>query len=144
MCTRGWRSLLSGIGSMRESERVAGMRHALLLVAMLLFAVTLYYGVIFQGQLPDHPLLRGKNDLFLHFGAFLALTIPLRLLWPGWLSLVGLVVCAAGIEIVQIFVPARTAAFDDVAASLAGVLAGAALVALLLRGAKSFSVRHHE
>ena len=37
---------------------------ASLAVALVVF----YYAVIFTGQLPDHPLIRGFNDLVLHAG----------------------------------------------------------------------------
>lgn len=107
------------------------MRPVFLLATTLLLAVTLYYGVVFQGPLPDYPILHGKNDLFLHFCAFLTLTLPMRLLWPRWLSIAALALCAAAIEVIQIFEPHRTAAFDDLAASLLGIVVGTALVALL-------------
>lgn len=120
------------------------MRLALIIVTALLLTVTLYYGVVFQGPLPDHPILRGKNDLFLHFCAFLALTIPVRLLWTSWMSLVALAFCAVAIEVIQIFQPRRHAAFDDLAASLLGVVAGAILVVFLQRWIHRISKRQHD
>ena len=68
---------------MKFSER--STEKLLLLVTALLAATVLYYGVVFQGALPDHPILHGKNDLFLHVCAFLALTLLVRLLWQ-WLN----------------------------------------------------------
>lgn len=113
-------------------------------VTAVCFGAVVYYGVIFKGQLPDHPLLRGKNDLFLHFCAFLVLAIPVRLLWAGWLSLLALTSCAAAIEVIQIFQPERTAALDDLAASLLGLSIGAALIALSRRSMYRTSKPNHE
>lgn len=129
---------------MPESEWALGVKLVLVLTATLLLAVTFYYGVIFKGQLPDHPMLRGKNDLFLHFCAFLAVAIPVRLLWTRWYSLAALVFCAAAIEGIQIFQPQRNAAFDDLAASLVGILVGAIFVLFLQRCIQKFSKRQHD
>ncbi|WP_295513164.1 VanZ family protein [uncultured Sulfitobacter sp.] len=101
--------------------------------ATFLLAVTLYYGVIFQGQLPDHPMLRGQNDLFLHFIAFLALTLPVGLLFPRWPYYSALASFAAVIEAIQIFQPDRNADFNDFIAGFLGVLLGAALIAIIQR-----------
>jgi VanZ family protein len=120
------------------------MAFALYATVVILLAATLYYGVIFQGQLPDHPMLRGQNDLFLHFIAFLALTLPVRLLFPQWYSLAALAFCAAAIEAIQIFQPGRTADFNDFIASFSGVLAGAAFLALLQRGIQRISKPDYE
>ncbi len=57
--------------------------------AILLGCITLYYGVISQDSLPDHPILQGKNDLFLHAMAFLSLTMPIFVLWQTWRSLMA-------------------------------------------------------
>jgi VanZ family protein len=88
--------------------------------------VVLYYGVIFDGQLPDHPALRGKNDLALHVAAFLALSLPLLLAWPARRMRVVAVLLglAVAIEVVQIWLPRRNPGLDDVLASMAGVLVG--------------------
>jgi len=120
------------------------MRPVLILATTLLLAVTLYYGVVFQGSLPDHPILQGKNDLFLHLCAFLALTLPVRLLWPRWPSVATLALCATAIEVIQIFEPRRTADLKDLAASLLGVLAGTVLIALLRRTIHRTSKTNHE
>lgn len=117
---------------------------ALYATVALLLVVTLYYGVMFQGQLPDHPVLRGQNDLFLHFIAFLALTIPVRLLFPRWPSFAALTSLAGAIEIIQIFQPDRNADFNDFSASFSGVLVGAAFLALLQRGIQRISKPNHE
>lgn len=120
------------------------MTFTLYAMVAVLLAITLYYGVIFQGQLPDHPILRGQNDLFLHFFAFMALIFPVRLLFPRWPSLVALAVCAAAIEVIQIFQPGRNADLNDFAASFLGVLAGVACLAVLQRGFQRISKPNYE
>jgi len=116
----------------------------LLLLAALMAATVLYYGLLFQGQLPDHPILQRKNDLFLHLCAFLALTLPVRVLWQHWHSVAALALCAAAIEAIQIFEPRRTADLKDLAASLLGVLAGTIIIALLQRALHRNSKANHE
>ena len=110
-------------------------RQLLLVTAVIgIGAVVVYFGVIYQAPLPDHPVLRGKNDLFLHAVAFLTLSVPLLLLWPWRLVMAGLVALAVGIEVVQFSLPRRTPGWDDLAASMAGILIGCAMV-LALRAA---------
>lgn len=94
--------------------------------ALLAAAATLYYGVIFTGQLPDHPWLRGHNDWFLHAAAFFALSLPLLLLgrWPAVLA--GLTLLALSVEAAQILIPHRNPGLDDVMAGVSGILAGIA------------------
>ncbi len=100
--------------------------------ALVIGAVVVYYAMIFDGPFPDHPLLRGHNDLVLHIAAFLALSTPVLLLDSRSRSIVGLVLFAGAIEIVQIFLPHRTPDWLDFAGSVAGI-ALAALVAGGLR-----------
>ena len=102
-----------------------------LIVAGLTGVVT-YYAVIFDGQLPDHPALRGKNDLALHVAAFFALSVPLLLLGSWKWKVAALVAFAGLIEIVQAFQPRRNAEWEDFVASVAGVCLGM-LAAFLLR-----------
>ncbi|MGY6552426.1 MAG: VanZ family protein [Erythrobacter sp.] len=104
----------------------------LLLVTALLGLVVVYYALIFGGSLPDHPALRGKNDLVLHVAAFFALSVPLLLLGSWKWKVAALVAFAGLIEIVQAFQPRRNAEWEDFAASVAGVCLGM-LVAFLLR-----------
>lgn len=115
-------------------------RAFLITVVALIAAVVVYYAVIFEGALPDHPALRGKNDLALHVAAFFALGVPLFLLGSWKSKLTGLVALAAIIELIQFFEPERTADWSDFAASLAGIGLGG-LVALLLNGIKSLIMR---
>jgi len=108
-----------------------GMRAVLLIATALLLTLIMYYGVVFQGSLPDHSALKGKNDLFLHFGAFLALTLTVRLWWPRWSSILSLMVIATVIEVLQVFEPRRTAAFEDLAASALSIAVGSVLFGFL-------------
>ena len=114
------------------------MRLVLSCWAILLGCITLYYGVISQDSLPDHPILQGKNDLFLHAMAFLSLTMPIFVLWPTWRSLIALAFIASAIELVQAFLPSRTPALDDLAASCIGIAAGAMIAALICRYGRLF------
>jgi VanZ family protein len=108
---------------------------ASLVVALVVF----YYAVIFTGQLPDHPLIRGFNDLVLHAGAFGLLTlIALPATSSPGVMLVGLSVFAALLEAAQLALPERTANLTDLGVSLAGIslawlglVAGKALVGRL-------------
>ena len=96
-------------------------RQILLRVAVIgIGAGVIYYAVVYQGPLPDHPLLRGKNDLFLHAGVFLALSVPLLLLWPWKPIVAGLMALRIAIKTVQFWLPQRPPGWDDVAASLTG------------------------
>jgi VanZ family protein len=117
---------------------------ALYAITAGLLAVTLYYGLVFKDPFPDHPLLRGRNNLARHFMAFLALTLPVRLLFPRWTSLAALASCGAAIEVLHIFQPGRTADFYDFIASSMGILVGAVCLALLLRGIQKISKSNGE
>jgi len=117
------------------------VRAVLIAVAAGILAVTVYYGVFLKGSLPNPSMLHGiKNDIFLHFVAFAALTIPVWILWKGRITIVALVCCAAAIEAVQIFQPNRTAALDDFAASFAGVIFSVTLVIISERGIRKFKI----
>lgn len=109
---------------------VALLRGFVGLAALAIGAVVVYFAVIFAGPFPDHPLLRGHNDLVLHIAAFLALSTPVLLLDSRLRSIMGLVGFAGGIEIVQIFEPHRTPDWLDFAGSVTGV----ALAALIVGG----------
>lgn len=102
--------------------------HVSVLVAVSL--VVTYYGVVYQGQLPDHRWLMGWNDTFLHvcsFGLLSLLVLPLSREWRA--PVVGLAAYALAIEAIQLAIPVRTASFGDLAASLTGIALGAVVVA---------------
>lgn len=104
------------------------------LVALVTGGVVAYYALIFTGPFPDHPLLYGHNDLALHVIAFAALsTIVLLLGYAWWRSIAGLILFAGLIEIVQIFLPNRTADWLDFAGSVTGIALAAILVGGLRR-----------
>lgn len=119
------------------------MRLVLIATSAVLLAIVAYYGVVFDDPLPDHPILRGKNDLFLHFCAFAALAVPVCLLWRGIFPLVTLAAVAAAIEGVQVFQAGRTAALDDFIAGLIGILIGAGFAMILRRsiGARTTNLK---
>lgn len=68
-------------------------------------------------------------DEYAHAGAFLVIaflfcaTIPRR----PWLGVLAAIALGAGIELAQMMVPGRLGSFEDIAANLAGVVAGGLL-----------------
>ncbi len=110
---------------------VSLLRGVVGLATLAIGVVVVYFAVIFDGPFPDHPLLRGHNDLVLHIAAFLALSTPVLLHDSRLRSIVGLVGFAAGIEIVQIFQPRRTPDWLDFAGSVTGIALAALLVGAL-------------
>ena len=80
-------------------------RTALSVAALTLVGIVLYYGIVFDGQLPDYRWLHGKNDLALHALAFFALSLPVLILWPR-----------------------RHPGVDDILAGLAGIALGVLVV----------------
>lgn len=109
--------------------KAASLRKALVGMATIVIgAAVVYYALIFDGPFPDHPALRGHNDLVLHVAAFLGLSTSVMLLDSRRCTIAGLVVFAGMIEIVQIFEPRRTADWLDFAGSVAGIALAAVLV----------------
>ena len=113
------------------------------LAALVIGAVVIYYAVIFDSPLPDHPILRGKNDLALHFAAFFALSTPVLMLGQWYKTLTGLVLFAGLIEIVQAFQTRRNADWADFAGGVAGIAMGV-IVVLVLCGIKSLATSDEE
>lgn len=106
-------------------------RAALLLAFLAASAATVYYGVIYEGQLPDHRWVSGSNDLILHAAAFAVLTGTALLMTPRRTApLLALALFAGAIEGVQIFQLERNATLSDFAASLSGIAAAVLIVAL--------------
>lgn len=102
---------------------------ALRTIAVIAFgAVVIYFAIISEGPLPDHPVLQGKNDLFLHAAAFFVLALVLPLSGSRIRDLTVLAAFAGLIEIVQSFLPLRNADWIDFTGSVAGIALG-----LLLR-----------
>lgn len=91
-----------------------------------------YFGVISNAPLPDHRLIVGFNDIVLHLGAFGVLSLICLLLWSSKGRVIGvLVIAAAAIELIQLFMPPRHGEFSDFAASGAGISVGAVLFLIL-------------
>ena len=103
------------------------MRLVLIIVAMLLGGVTLYYAL---GPVPDHAVLKQTSDDFLHAAAFLAITLPVFLLWPRLYTIIALAGFAAAIEIIQYSLPHRTLELTDLLAGFVGIALGAGLILL--------------
>lgn len=103
-------------------------RTLLSVAAITLVGVVIYYGILSKAPLPDRHWLRGKNDLALHAIAFFSLSPPMLVLWPRLMTVIGLASLAAVVEGAQLWIPRRTPDMDDILASLAGVLLGAAVV----------------
>lgn len=111
-------------------------RVVLLIAAITLGGVVVFYGILSDAPLPDRRWLYGKNDLALHALAFFALSLPTLALWPRFLTVIYLVGLATAVEVAQFWLPRRNPGMDDILASLAGVALGA-VVLLSLRKARS-------
>lgn len=93
---------------------------ALIFLTLTLGAV-IHFGLISNEALPDHPLIRGKNDLVLHVVAFGALMITLSPLMRLWLAAVATAFAAFAVEAIQIMIPGRTASLSDILAGFLGI-----------------------
>lgn len=99
------------------------------LFALVTGGAVTYFALVYTGPFPDHPRLYGHNDLVLHVIAFIALSTIVLLLGYAWRwSIAGLVLFAGLIEIVQMFLPARTAGWLDFAGSVTGIALAAVFV----------------
>lgn len=102
---------------------------ALTAVLAILFAVMLYFDLVYSGPLPDHYLVSGWNDLILHTGAFGLLSlfafVVQGLRFP---ILLLLVVVGVAFEGGQIYLPGREVAITDLAANFFGIVLAACLV----------------
>lgn len=91
-----------------------------------------YFGLITDAALPDHPAVRGMNDLVLHALAFAALSVPCFALF-GVRTGSGIVWAAIFlVEALQMMQPERQASLEDVVSGGAGWLA-VLIVWLILR-----------
>lgn len=112
------------------------------IVVLATGGVVLYYALVSTSPLPDHPLLYGHNDLAMHVAAFAVLSTIVLLLGYAWRqSIAGLTLLAGLIEIVQIFLPDRTADWLDFAGSVSGIALAAVLVVGLRRVAAVLASR---
>lgn len=105
------------------------MRIVFSLVSFGVIVSIMYLALFSQESLPDHPLIRGYNDLVMHVVAFAVLSLVLSLvLRPGFVLLLS-VGLAIAVELAQLFVPGRSTTFADLVASLAGVALGVIIAA---------------
>lgn len=93
-------------------------RVVLLIAAITLGGVVVFYGILSDAPLPDRRWLYGKNDLALHALAFFALSLPTLALWPRFLTVIYLAGLATAVEVAQFWLPRRNPVMDDILASL--------------------------
>lgn len=102
---------------------------------LIIFALALA-GVSVGCLLPAGWLPLLPNDKLLHFGAYAGLTLLSLRIAHGWHELalwaLGLAVGGWLIEVLQNLVPGRKFSWGDLAANLAGIVAGCAAAPLLL------------
>ncbi len=98
-------------------------RAYLVATSMLATFIATYFAIVSPNPLPDHPWLYGENDLTLHVVAFFAVAVPsfcaFRRAWAVVVTIAGLAVI---LEIMQLFIPGRTASLNDIVAGLVGLL----------------------
>lgn len=86
-----------------------------------------YFNLIYVGQLPDHYLVTGWNDLILHTAAFGLLSLVAFAVQGVRLQVLAfLAAIATAFEAGQIFLPGREVAVSDLAANFLGVFLAAA------------------
>jgi nucleoside-diphosphate-sugar epimerase len=83
------------------------------------------------GPVPAHAVIQQTSDDVLHAAAFLAITLPVYLLWPKLHTLVALAGFAAAIEVIQYSLPHRDLELTDFLAGCVGIALGVALLQLL-------------
>lgn len=113
------------------------MRKLALGLALLSVGCIAYFGVIFEGQLPDHPVLRGKNDLVLHALAFLVLSSATMLILRWRYAVPVLIGLAGAVEIIQLFLPDRSGNVVDFLASVLGVAVAWIILAAIPAGIRA-------
>lgn len=112
------------------------------MAALATGGAVIFYALVSTSPLPDHPLLRGYNDLAMHVLAFIVLSTIVLLLGYGALrSIAGLILLAGAIEMVQMFLPDRSADWLDVAGSVTGIAIAAIPVWGLRRIAAHWAAR---
>ena len=105
----------------------------------LIGCIISYYGILFTGQLPDHPLISGYNDLLLHIAAFGLLTFfALPATQHRNIVIAALFVFAAVVELVQFALPDRTVSLQDLLASFTGIVLAWTLVVTISKLCSSF------
>jgi VanZ family protein len=103
---------------LRARPRSAGARRIVLALLVLEVAASLQFA--FGWGQPELMALTGLNDKILHAAAFLVGAVLASLLWRPLPVLIGVLVFAIAIEVVQAVTPWREGDVDDALASLAG------------------------
>jgi VanZ family protein len=107
--------------------------------AAVLICIGLYFVIAVLSLMPGEyrPSLGDLSDKSEHFLAYFSVMSAVGILVPVSTSIARLALCtlayAGLLEVVQDFIPSRTASFLDFAASAAGVIAGALLAVLSVR-----------
>ena len=99
---------------------------ALCSIAVCLAAI-IFFALISRAALPDHPWIRGSNDLVLHALAFGVLTFPTCVLLGVRRSSIviwGLIIL---VEAAQILIPGRQASIEDILSGGGGWLLAIAI-----------------
>ena len=107
------------------------LRNTIFILAVVL---TVYFGFFayFDPPVRLSSIYRGPSDRYLHIGAFFMVTFFFLIgRHRQWLCFIVMIGFAVGLEAVQFFHPTRVAGWDDLAASLAGVVLGATVAAIL-------------
>ena len=111
------------------------------LIIRLFFVGCLYFAIGLAALLPGtKPPASGRIDLYLHALVFGVLTVITFAGFPRlWIAASIVFGFSILIEVGQIFVPERSASWDDIAANASGV-STAALVLLICRGIRRRTV----
>ncbi len=96
-------------------------------LALVVLAVMGWIALVYTGPVPTFAMFGEWNDKALHVGAFAMPAALVVLPGPAPRALLALAVFAAVLELVQLAFPLRQASLADLAASVAGVIAGWAI-----------------
>jgi len=109
-------------------------RHLLQFAAWLLLCGVVGLSIV----PPDYRLVTGLPHHLEHFAIFLLVGLLFGLGYPYryLVQRVGLILFAATVELVQVWVPGRHARFSDLVASVLGLLVGLGLASVWVRLAR--------
>ena len=110
-------------------------------IAAVLFSITLVT-VLWLALTPAPPKTVDLGwDKANHAMAFLVLTVLCDIAWTArlWRNAIGLVAVGGLIEIVQFYVPNRSAEWADLGADAVGILIGSLLIVAVRRGLRASS-----
>lgn len=109
--------------SIKSSQIGGNSLKVLLLVAFWIELILMLWGASFgsglRAMLLDFFMI---DDKMLHAISFMILTFTALAIWrPAWVVVLGLILLAVNIEVVQIILPERTGSIKDFSASAAGI-----------------------